>query len=53
VTAFIEFNDPAGHVLALLCGFDVAKDPVRNTRDLRVLRLGHVLLTVADTPPLA
>ena len=49
VTDFIEFNDPDGHALALSYGFEVDKDPVRYTRDLSVLRLGHVLLTVADT----
>ena len=49
VTDFIEFNDPDGHALALSYGFEVNKDPVRYTRDLSVLRLGHVLLTVADT----
>jgi len=49
VTDFIEFNDPDGHALALSYGFEIDKDPVRCTRDLSVLRLGHVLLTVADT----
>jgi 2,3-dihydroxybiphenyl 1,2-dioxygenase len=49
VTDFIEFNDPDGHTLALSYGFEIEKDPVRNMRDLRVLGLGHVLLTVADT----
>jgi 2,3-dihydroxybiphenyl 1,2-dioxygenase len=48
VTDFIQFNDPDGHALALSYGFEVDKDPVRNTRDLNVLHLGHVLLTVAD-----
>jgi 2,3-dihydroxybiphenyl 1,2-dioxygenase len=49
VTDFIEFNDPDGHALALSYGFEIDKDPVRCTRDLSVLRLGPVLLTVADT----
>jgi len=49
VADFIEFNDPDGHALALSYGFETGKDPVRYARDLRVLRLGHVLLTVADT----
>ena len=49
VPDFIEFEDPDGHVLTLSYGFEVEKDPVRYTRDLRVLGLGHVLLTVADT----
>jgi 2,3-dihydroxybiphenyl 1,2-dioxygenase len=46
---FIEFKDPDGHPLALSYGFEVDKEPVRYTRDLSVLRLGHVLLTVEDT----
>jgi 2,3-dihydroxybiphenyl 1,2-dioxygenase len=46
---FIEFKDPDGHSLALSYGFEVDKEPVRYTRDLSVLGLGHVLLTVADT----
>jgi 2,3-dihydroxybiphenyl 1,2-dioxygenase len=49
VIDFIEFQDPDGHRLALSYGFEVDKEPVRYTRDLSVLRLGHVLLTVADT----
>jgi 2,3-dihydroxybiphenyl 1,2-dioxygenase len=49
VTDFIEFTDPDGHHLALSCGFEIDKEPVRYTRDLRVLGLGHVLLTVEDT----
>jgi len=49
VTNFIEFKDPDGHPLALSHGFEVDKEPVRYTRDLSVLRLGHVLLTVQDT----
>ena len=49
VTNFIEFKDPDGHHLALAYGFEVDKEPVRYTRDLSVLRLGHVLLTVEDT----
>ena len=49
VVDFIEFADPDGHALALSYGFEVDKDPVRYTRELRVLGLGHVLLTVADT----
>jgi 2,3-dihydroxybiphenyl 1,2-dioxygenase len=46
---FIEFKDPDGHPLALSYGFEVDKEPVRYTRDLSVLGLGHVLLTVEDT----
>ena len=49
VTDFIEFTDPDGHHLALSYGFEIDKEPVRYTRDLRVLGLGHVLLTVEDT----
>ena len=49
VSDFIEFKDPDGHALALSYGFEIDKEPVRYTRDLRVLGLGHVLLTVADT----
>jgi 2,3-dihydroxybiphenyl 1,2-dioxygenase len=49
VTDFIEFADPDGHHLALSYGFEIDKEPVRYTRELRVLGLGHVLLTVADT----
>ena len=49
VTNLIEFTDPDGHNLALSYGFEVEKEPVRYTRDLSVLGLGHVLLTVKDT----
>ena len=49
VADFIEFKDPDGHALALSYGFEIDKEPVRYTRDLRVLGLGHVLLTVGDT----
>ncbi|HET8563410.1 MAG TPA: VOC family protein, partial [Candidatus Binatia bacterium] len=49
VTDFIELEDPDGHHLALSYGFEVDKEPVHYTRDLSVLRLGHVLLTVNDT----
>ena len=49
VNDFIEFTDSDGHPLALSYGFEVDKEPVRYTRDLRVLGLGHVLLTVEDT----
>ena len=49
VADFIEFKDPDGHSLALSYGFEVDKEPVRYTRDLSVLGLGHVLLTVKDT----
>jgi 2,3-dihydroxy-p-cumate/2,3-dihydroxybenzoate 3,4-dioxygenase len=49
VTDFVEFKDPDGHPLALSYGFEVDNEPVRYTRDLSVLRLGHVLLTVDDT----
>jgi 2,3-dihydroxybiphenyl 1,2-dioxygenase len=49
VANFIEFKDPDGHALALSYGFQVDKEPVRYTRDVSVLSLGHVLLTVRDT----
>ena len=49
VEDFIEFKDPDGHALALSYGFEVDKEPVRYTRDLSVVGLGHVLLTVGDT----
>ena len=49
VEDFIELQDPDGHHLALTCGFEVSKEPVHYSRELSVLRLGHVLLTVADT----
>lgn len=49
VGGFIEFKDPDRHPLALSYGFEVDKEPVHYTRDLSVLRLGHVLLTVEDT----
>lgn len=49
VADFIEFKDPDGHPLALSYGFEVDKEPVRYTRELSVLGLGHVLLTVKDT----
>ena len=49
VSDFIEFKDPDGHGLALAHGFEIDQAPVRYTRDLNVLRLGHVLLTVKDT----
>lgn len=49
VSEFIEFKDPDGHALALAYGFEIAEPSVRYTRDLKVLRLGHVLLTVKDT----
>jgi 2,3-dihydroxy-p-cumate/2,3-dihydroxybenzoate 3,4-dioxygenase len=49
VSDFIEFKDPDGHGLALAHGFEIDHSPVRYTRDLNVLRLGHVLLTVKDT----
>jgi 2,3-dihydroxy-p-cumate/2,3-dihydroxybenzoate 3,4-dioxygenase len=49
VADFIEFSDPDGHHLALAYGFELGKEPVRYTRNLSVQRLGHVLLTVADT----
>jgi 2,3-dihydroxybiphenyl 1,2-dioxygenase len=50
VADFIEFKDPDGHALALAHGFETDNEPVRYTRDLKVLGLGHVLLTVKDTP---
>jgi 2,3-dihydroxy-p-cumate/2,3-dihydroxybenzoate 3,4-dioxygenase len=49
LTDFIELKDPDGHPLALSYGFEVEKEPVHYTRQLNVLRLGHVLLTVEDT----
>jgi 2,3-dihydroxy-p-cumate/2,3-dihydroxybenzoate 3,4-dioxygenase len=49
VTDFIQFKDPDGHGLALAHGFEIDPSPVRYTRDLNALRLGHVLLTVKDT----
>jgi 2,3-dihydroxybiphenyl 1,2-dioxygenase len=49
VSDFIEFKDPDGHALALSHGFEVGDEPVRYTRDLHVLGLGHVLLTVENT----
>ena len=49
VSDFIEFKDPDGHGLALAYGFEIDKAPVRYSRDLNVVRLGHVLLTVKDT----
>ena len=49
VRDFIEFKDPDGHGLGLAHGFEIDSSPVRYTRDLKVLRLGHVLLTVKDT----
>lgn len=49
VSEFIEFNDPDGHPLALSYGFALGEGPVRYTRELSVVGLGHVLLTVNDT----
>lgn len=49
VADFIEFEDPDGHRLALSYGFEIDEEPVRYTRDLNVVGLGHVLLTVKDT----
>jgi 2,3-dihydroxybiphenyl 1,2-dioxygenase len=49
VAGFIEFKDPDGHPLALSHGFEVGREPVRYTRELSVVGLGHVLLTVKDT----
>ena len=49
VADFIELKDPDGHPLALSHGFEIDKEPVRYTRELSVLGLGHVLLTVKDT----
>jgi len=49
VAEFIEFAYPDGHHLALSYGFEFGKGPVRYSRDLSVLRLGHLLLTVKDT----
>ena len=49
VSDFIELMDPDGHILALCHGFEIDKAPVRYTRDVSVLRLGHALLTVTDT----
>jgi 2,3-dihydroxybiphenyl 1,2-dioxygenase len=49
VTDFIEFRDPDGQALALAYGFELEAAPLRYTRDVTVLGLGHVLLTVQDT----
>jgi 2,3-dihydroxy-p-cumate/2,3-dihydroxybenzoate 3,4-dioxygenase len=49
VSDFVAIEDPDGHHLALAYGFEADQSPVQYTRDLRVLRLGHVLLTVTDT----
>jgi 2,3-dihydroxybiphenyl 1,2-dioxygenase len=49
VAAFIELQDPDGHRVALSSGFATTDEPVRLGRGWNVLRLGHVLLTVADT----
>ena len=49
VADFVEFRDPDGHPLALSYGFEVDDEPVRYSRDLKVVGLGHVLLTVNDT----
>lgn len=49
VTDFIELKDPDGHALALSYGFEIESQPVRYTRELNVVGLGHVLLTVKDT----
>jgi 2,3-dihydroxybiphenyl 1,2-dioxygenase len=49
VADFIEIKDPDGHPLALSYGFAIGKEPVRYTRDLNIVGLGHVLLTVMDT----
>ena len=42
-------KDPDGHPLALSYGFEIGKEPVRYTRELNIVGLGHVLLTVKDT----
>jgi 2,3-dihydroxybiphenyl 1,2-dioxygenase len=49
VADFIEFKDPDGHHLALSYGFEIDKEAVHYTRELNVVGLGHVLLTVKDT----
>jgi 2,3-dihydroxybiphenyl 1,2-dioxygenase len=49
VADFIEFKDPDRHTLALSYGFETDDEPVRYNRDIKVLGLGHVLLTVNDT----
>jgi 2,3-dihydroxybiphenyl 1,2-dioxygenase len=49
VADFIEIKDPDGHPLALSYGFGIGQEPVRYTRDLNIVGLGHVLLTVMDT----
>ena len=49
VADFIEFKDPDGHPLALSYGFEIDTEPVRYTREVKVVGLGHVLLTVKDT----
>lgn len=45
----IELRDPDGHAIVLGHGFEKAASPATYTRRLAVERLGHVLLTVADT----
>jgi len=42
VADFIEFKDPDGHPLALSYGFEIESEPLRYTRDLNVVGLGHV-----------
>jgi 2,3-dihydroxy-p-cumate/2,3-dihydroxybenzoate 3,4-dioxygenase len=49
VSDFVEFKDPDGHPLALSYGFEIGQEPVRYSRDLNIVGLGHVLLTVKDT----
>ena len=49
VAGFIEFRDPDGHPIALGHGFVLAKEPVRFSRELSVLRTGHALVTSEDT----
>jgi 2,3-dihydroxybiphenyl 1,2-dioxygenase len=46
---FIEFADPDGHHLSLSYDFEIDQTPVPYTRELSVVGLGHVLLTVQDT----
>ncbi len=49
VVDFIEMKDPDGHPLALSYGFEIDSEPVHYSRELNVVGLGHVLLTVRDT----
>jgi 2,3-dihydroxybiphenyl 1,2-dioxygenase len=49
VTDFIELPDPDGHALALSYGYETEAAPPRYTREVKMVGMGHVLLTVANT----